>query len=64
MKQKVILDPIGPNETDSTVYFRRPNGELYAVLSPEHHNQLKRKKQLEPYLQHRRESGIVLEIIR
>lgn len=49
--------------TDSNVYFRRPNGECYAVLTPKSIRSLKRKKQLDAHLQERRDSGTVINIV-
>ncbi len=48
-------------ETDNRIFFRRPSGDIYAVLSSVNMARLRNKKELDTFLDKQRESGIILE---
>ena len=65
MKQIIITAPEQDNVTDGNIYFRRVHtNTIYAVLSQETFKSLRRKKLLDEYLQQRKDSGIILEVIK
>ena len=65
MNKLFITAPEQRNATDPNIYFRRPeSNDVYAVLSQASFKELRRKKALDEYLQQRRDSGIVLEIVK
>ena len=57
----LIKEKVNEAETDCRVFFRRSSGEIYAVLSPDSVATLRKKKELERFLEQQRNSKIVLE---
>ena len=65
MNSIIITAPEQDNVTDENMYFRRADtNDVYAVLSQASYKSLRRKKLLDEYLQQRKDSGIILEIVK
>jgi len=45
---------------DNRIFCYRPDGTCYAVLSPHQWSTLRAEKRLEAWLQHERESGVIV----
>ena len=65
MKSIIITAPEQNNVTDGNMYFRRVHtNTIYAVLTQETYKSLRRRKLLDEYLQQRKDSGIIIEVVK
>ena len=58
---KNVADIRDREKTDTRVKCFRPNGTCYAVVSPLRWEELRAKKRLDSFLEHERDSGVILE---
>lgn len=49
-------------DTDSRVFFRRPDNSIYAILQPATLRQMRKQHCLERFLKRERNSGVVIKI--